>query len=181
MTDVKAKINSISYSESGEMLVTFACDRLCKADIDKYRDKTIKLVIGNYTAHRSLSANAYAWVLISKLAKALGESKEQVYRELIRSVDDASETILVADKQLRKFVKEWQSHGLGWQVEFYESKFTGYTVCKLYAGSSEFDAAQMMQFLNIIKQECIAQDIPVETPGEIARMVSLWASERNRQ
>ena len=58
MTDVQARIHSVAYSESGEMLVTFAVDKSFKREVTNYRDKDLKLVVGRYTKHRSLSANA---------------------------------------------------------------------------------------------------------------------------
>ena len=39
-----------------------------------------------YKKHRSPDANAYAWVLMDRLAEKTGVSKEEIYRESVKNI-----------------------------------------------------------------------------------------------
>lgn len=54
--------------------------------------------------------NAYAWVLIDKLAAKLRASKTQVYRKAIREIGVASELILLKDTAIPQFTEAWGKH-----------------------------------------------------------------------
>jgi len=49
------------------------------------QDKDKKFEIKEHKEKRSLNANAYAWVLIGKIAEVVGNTKEEVYREYIKN------------------------------------------------------------------------------------------------
>ena len=119
---------------------------------------------------RSLDANAYAWVLMDKLAKKLYTDKVSVYREIIRDVPDISKTVCVLEKDAESIAKEWQSKGLGWQTETFPSKLKGCVNMTLYIGSSEFTAAQMNTFIDLIVAECKEQKIETMTPLELEKI-----------
>ena len=53
----------------------------------------LSIEIKPYRARRSLDANAYAWVLMDRLAEKLNESKENVYREFIKNIGGNSEIV----------------------------------------------------------------------------------------
>ena len=127
-----------------------------------------------YRARRSLDANAYAWVLMDRLAAVLKESKETVYREYIRHIGGNSETVCVKDGAVDRLCDGWRKNGLGWQTETFPSKIPGCTNVILYYGSSTYDTAQMSRLLDLIVRDCRDQGIPTETPDELARMAALW-------
>ena len=47
---------------------------------------------------RSLDANAYAWVLLDKLAAHYGVARENVYRQEIQSIGGVSEVLCLREK-----------------------------------------------------------------------------------
>jgi hypothetical protein len=134
----------------------------------------LSIEIKPYRARRSLDANAYAWVLMDKLAEKMVMSKVDIYREYIKHIGGNSETVCVQNKAVERLCEGWSKNGIGWQTETFESKLEGCTNVILYYGSSTYDTAQMSRLLDLIIQDCKQLDIPTETPDEIARLKSLW-------
>lgn len=143
----------------------FADELMAKEKLD--------LEMKEFREKRSLDANAYAWVLIGKIAKELGHKKEEIYRESIRNVGDYI-TVCVKDEKLDQFCKGWESGGLGWMVEKFPSKLDGCTNVNCYRGSSDYDTAQMSRLIDNLVQDAKALGIQTETPDQIAKMLSLW-------
>lgn len=134
----------------------------------------LSIEIKPFRERRSLDANAYAWVLMDKLASKLGESKENIYREYIRNIGGNSTTICVKNTAVERLREGWSKNGIGWQTEAFPSKIDGCTNVVLYYGSSTYDTEQMARLLDLIIQDCKQFGIPTETPDEIARLKSLW-------
>ncbi|MEE0969190.1 MAG: hypothetical protein U0M06_07480 [Clostridia bacterium] len=141
---------------------------------DMNQCEKLSIEIKPYRARRSLDANAYAWVLMDKLAEKLNESKENIYREYIRNIGGNSELVCVKNKAVERLREAWAKNGIGWQTETMPSKIEGCTIVILYYGSSTYDTAQMSRLLDLITQDCKLQGIPTETPDEIARLKALW-------
>ena len=134
----------------------------------------LSIEIKPFRARRSLDANAYAWVLMDRLAEKLNESKETIYREYIKNIGGNSEIVCVKDSALDRLCEGWQRMGIGWQTDTFPSKLEGCTNVILYYGSSTYDTAQMSRLLDLITQDCRQCGIPTETPDEIARLKALW-------
>ena len=146
-----------------------------EALVDELGNKEkLSIEIKPYRERRSLDANAYFWVLCDKLAEKLRKSKTEIYRELIRDVGGVSETVCVINSAVERFRANWQAKGLGWQTEATESKIEGCTNVTVYFGSSTFDKDQMARLLDLTIQECKEQNIPTETPDQIAEMKARW-------
>lgn len=123
---------------------------------------------------RSLDANAYFWVLCSKLAEKTGVSKTEIYRRSIREIGGNSETVLVQDKAVKRLVGIWENRGLGWITESFSSNIEGCTNVILYYGSSVYDTAQMSRLIDNVVQDCKEQGIETLTPEELEIMKARW-------
>ena len=146
-----------------------------KALVDELAEKEkLSIEIKPYRERRSLDANAYFWVLCDKLAEKLNKGKSEIYRELIRDIGGVSDTVCMINPAVERFRANWEAKGLGWQTEAVESKIEGCTNVTVYFGSSTFDKAQMGRLLDLTIQECREQNIPVETPDQIAEMKARW-------
>ena len=146
-----------------------------EALVDEMKDKDkLSIEVKPFRQRRSLDANAYAWVLMDRLATALSKSKAEIYREYVRDIGGNSETVCVKDEAAEKLCEGWGHNGLGWVSETFKSKLQGCTNVVLYYGSSTYDTAQMSRLLDLIIQDCKENGIPTETPNEIARMKALW-------
>lgn len=142
----------------------------------KDREK-LSIEVKPFRQKRSLDANAYAWVLMDRLAEKLNMSKEAIYREYIKHIGGNSETACVRNATVKRLCELWMKHGIGWQTDTFPSKIEGCTNVILYYGSSTYDSAQMARLIDLIVQDCKAQGIPTETPDEIERMKALWGEQ----
>ena len=137
-------------------------DKVHVAEIKEYREK------------RSLSSNAYAWVLIDKLAEALSLDKTTVYRQAIKEIGGVSETVCVIESAVDGLRRGWAHNGLGWQSDTIPSKLDGCVNVVLYYGSSVYNSAQMQRLLDQLIQECKQLDIETATPAELKKMMDEW-------
>lgn len=134
----------------------------------------LSIEIKPFRARRSLDANAYAWVLMDRLADKLNESKETIYREYIKNIGGNSEIVCIKNNAVERLCEGWSKNGIGWQTDTFPSKLDGCTNVILYYGSSTYDSAQMSRLLDLIIQDCKDQGIQTDTPDEIARLKALW-------
>lgn len=152
------------------------------AEIMSYLDsldekKTYRLSVVELKERRSLNANAYAWVLMDKLAAKLNIAKTEIYRSYIKEIGGNSDIVCVQNKALNDLQKAWESRGIGWLTETLPSKIEGCTNLMLYYGSSTYDTAQMSRLINLIIQDCKENEIEYLTPTELAKMLQEWGNE----
>lgn len=113
---------------------------------------------------RSLDANALAWKLCTEIAKAVGVTKEEIYRDAIRGVGDYT-PMPIREEAINEFKRIWAGHGVGWFVEVIDnSKIPGYKLCFAYHGSSVYDVASMSRLIDSLIQD--AKAVGVETISE---------------
>ena len=124
--------------------------------------------------HRSLDANAYAWVLIDKLASALGLPKQEVYRNSIRDIGGVSTTVCVKEEAADTLMRKWAGKGIGWQAEAFPSKLPGCVNVLLHYGSSAYDTHQMSALIDKLIQDCKALDIETMPPDKLAALLEEW-------
>lgn len=184
LADAPQQTGDKTESEEAVKEITFTTDDKIKAIaaaasyIDSLTDgKTYVLTIKEHKRRRSLDANAYAWVLLSKLAERLHEPKTDIYRRYIPEIGSNSETVCVQDQAVDRLTEGWEHNGIGWQAETMPSKLPGCTNVILYYGSSTYDTAQMSRLIDLIVQDCNALGIETKDPAEIDRLVEEWGLE----
>ena len=123
---------------------------------------------------RSLDANAYAWVLIDKIASETGLTKTQVYRNAIKEVGGNTEIVCVRSDAVKQLCETWEKHGTGWIAEPFESGDAGYTNVKLMCGSSTFDTHQMSKFIDLLVQDATALEIETMPDYKLNAMMKHW-------
>ena len=123
---------------------------------------------------RSLEANAYMWVLVDKIASAVGVDKVTVYREAIKNIAGNSEIVCVKQDAAEKLIKGWGHNGIGWIAETMPSKLEGCVNVVLYYGSSTYDTAQMSTLIDHVVDEAKQLGIETLTPAELERMKAEW-------
>lgn len=145
------------------------------AMVRRHRKKIYDLEVREHRKKRSLDANAYAWVLIHKLAAAMGLKPVEVYRNAIRDVGGNYTPICVMEKDVARFVKSWESNGLGWPVDdLGASQVPGCRNLAAYHGSSTYDTAQMSRLIDNLVQDCKALDIETLSPEKLSALVGEW-------
>ena len=142
-----------------------------KSWLDTQPDKEYE--IKEHRQKRSLDANGYLWVLISKIQDVIGISKEDIYRDMIKGVG-VYEVVPIKNEAVNKFCEAWQKNGLGWITETTKSKLDGYTNVLAYYGSSEYDTKEMSRLIDGIVQECRELDIETKSDEEIKSLIESW-------
>ena len=159
---------------SGKLNVTFQIDTepIDELNALALMDK-LNTIVKKFTKKRSLDANAYCWVLMTKIANHpdVRSSKEEVYEEMLQKhgpvYEDEGGYLAVTIKSsidVRKLGGHWR---------FYQSndKFTSYLAIK---GSSEYSTSEMSDFIGHIVDACKELGIETIPPAELERMVSKW-------
>lgn len=134
----------------------------------------VKFEVTEYHPKRSLSANAYAWALINKIADTLRKSKEDVYLQMLKDYGQSEFVSVLSNIDVRGYFKYYEEYGKG-HVEGRE--FTHY---KVYKGSSEFDSKEMAVLIDGIIQEARQLGIETITPAEKERMIQEMESMTNK-
>lgn len=139
-------------------------------------EQAYSLELKRYYPKRSLDANAYAWVLINRIAGIMALDPEEVYRQAIQKCGGNIEYMAVKNEAVESFKRIWGKQGLGWMVrELGPCKnVPGCTTLACYYGSSAFDAKQMHNLIENLVQDAEALEIETMTPDERDRLVSLW-------
>lgn len=118
---------------------------------------------------RSLSANAYAWVLFDEIAKAVNTTKENVYRHAIRDVGVYSEMSFASKEAMDGFKRYWHSMGLGWVT-----LTTGELTLQAYYGSSTYKQEDMSRLIEWAVDNCKQMGIPTMSDDELSEMIGRW-------
>lgn len=157
----------IATYESGDRLggyITFRVVKLSANEISRLKEGA-KFVIEPYKEKRSLDANAYMWILCTKIAEVVRSSKDEVYEEMIQKYGYMSEITITVKSEVDmgriqghwKFIKESQ-----------DGKFKAYQMIR---GTSDYDRAEMAHFIDMVVGE--AKELGIETlpETEIKRMM----------
>lgn len=162
------------YGDSGKFKITFEVneDAAIKEHYDSIKDLDKLLIKAvKYRQKRSLDANAYAWVLMSKIAAVLNTSKEEVYEEMLRRYgvlyEDEAGYITITVKSTVD-MSRIEGH---WEKIRDNGTFAAYAMIK---GSSEYDTKEMSVFIDGVVSEAKELGIQTETPEEIERLKALW-------
>lgn len=143
----------------------------------------VEIDLQKHKKPRSLSSNAYMWVLCQQIAEVLSNNgpvikKEDVYRQAIKDMF-APITSQVANEDVKDMKEMWESRGIGWICEDAgESTLYGQTNLNFYVGSSQFDTEKMSRLLDGIVQDAQALDIDVKSEEERDEMLRNWEKDR---
>lgn len=167
----------VGFTATGKPIITLELNE--KADALKMVDELhnedkLTIKISKKAKKRSLDANAYCWVMISKLAEKLNISKTEIYRSAIKEIGGNCDTVCVQDKAVKSLCEGWERNGIGWQTDTFPSKLDGCTNVVMYYGSSTYDSAQMARLTNLILEECRQQGIDTKSQEEIDSLLSQW-------
>ena len=151
-------------------------------DIDRPEDipqGELDLTIKPYKPKRSLSANAYLWVLVGKLADKTGLPPDEIYRNAIRAVG-ISQLMVVNARAVSTIDHVWQAYGLGWFTERVDEDKDGEVILRCYYGSSSYDRKQMAALIDYIVQDCKAMGIETLTEQELSLLCDRWEADNGK-
>lgn len=166
------KLKSVSKNWiSRKWEVTFEINEDITASIDKIRDKLLNLTAKIHREKRSLDANAYAWVLMQKIAEAIHTDKWSVYLMMLERYSPVFTHIIVRPEAVERVKGEWRTVKVLGPIQVNGS--TGIQL-QCYFGSSTFDSKEMASFIDGIVSECKEMGIETLPPDEIERMRREW-------
>lgn len=164
---MKAKIVDFLYINSRKGRLTIDLDGDFRKDFDKLKDSAVEVTIKKWFPVKSETANNYLWKLCTEIAKAVGITKEEVYRQQIREVGEYT-PLPIREDAVEEFQRIWAAHGIGWFVDVVDdSKLPGYKLVFAYQGSSTYDSKQLARLIDAVKQEAVNLGIEVRPQEEI--------------
>lgn len=170
-------IKSIRY-EDGLVLIEpqnrlLARRKVSEAEELLQKGRQLLLELPPVKKRRSCDANAYAWVLIDKIAAALRMDKEEVYRDAIRGIGGNRDMVAVPNAAVDKLAETWAQRGVGWFAEILDRGDHTATIALTY-GSSTYDTRQMSILIDHLVQD--AKELGIETlpPEKLAAMTERW-------
>lgn len=122
---------------------------------------------------RSLNANSYCWLLCEKIAQKLGTTKTDVYRQAIREVGVFHDMAVMA-KDIEEVTRVWESNGIGWFVETFDSRIPDCVRIRCYHGSSLYNTKEMARLVDYINEEAHSLGIETEIDENIRQMMEHW-------
>lgn len=168
MIEFKAKKPDIKFLMNGEIEISFKSEKTILKQFDGLKDDIdLTVQVKEYRQKRSLSQNAYMWVLLDEIGKVVNRSKEDIYKELVKDYG-VFEILPLKDEAVKRFNHNWSKNGLGWFTEIMgKSKLKGYTNLIAYYGSSTYDTKEMARLLDAVLFECEELGINTMTMQEI--------------
>lgn len=175
--------------KTGKMRLTFEFDSDVSATIDKIKDKLLRITVKLWRDKRSLDANSYYWVLLSRLAEAVGISKPRAHNLMLRKygqnlvIDSQIAFLVIPDtEEAEETALEAESFHIRPTSQVKQGKdgkmYRTYTVL---AGSSTYDTKEMSELINGLVSECKEQGIETLTPDELARMMKDYEENHKKK
>lgn len=163
---------------SGSFRITLEVFQIPRG-IDALRDTELAINLRKWRNRRSLTANAYYWVLVSKIADMIHAPQGEVHNRLLRDygqleiVDGSLLTVMVPETpEAMATVDRAELYHLkptGHMVEGKDGRqFRAYFVIK---GSSEYDTKEMATLIDGAVQEAREMGIETLPPDDLERML----------
>lgn len=137
------------------------------------KGKKLQAEIKQYRKRRSLDANSYAWVLMTKIADVLRTSKDEVYIEMLKRYGQREEQLIsVIAEGVPAIMRATNEHCsvVG------ESELNGklFKHLAILIGSSQYDTKQMSILIDGIVSECRELGIETKPEEEINSLIENW-------
>lgn len=146
----------VRYKNLREAFLLITIDKRALADLPDM-EKPTELTIKPKRKKRSLSANAYCWVLCGAIARKIGDGMRDidVYREAIRNAADDTMWIpaRVPRARAKELAESWEANGIGWLAVPISNAYAPFVEFRLYKGSSVYDSRQMGRLIDELREE----------------------------
>ena len=159
---------------SGNYLITFSTDELPNSITDM-TDDVMTIEVKKKSRKRSLDANKYAWLIMSKIADQMKLDKESVYENMLTKYGQP----FVADGQVQMIsvLSNVDVHKFGLYVKAVGTghadgkEFTHYMVLR---GSSTYDTKEMSIFIDGIVSDAKELGIDTIPRVELEKLKEKW-------
>ena len=120
---------------------------------------------------RSLTQNAYYWVMLNKLAAKLRMPDSEVHMNMLRDYGVHDVFSILEDVPIDGYFRYYDIIGTG------IANGKRFKHVRVYKGSSQMSSAEFSRLIDGMREECVLQGIDVATPQEIAEMRWIEPSE----
>lgn len=173
--DIKATFTRALQGDMGQYEITFTTrDKIGVLKLKTQSpEKVLDLQVKEHREKRSLDANAYFHVLLSKIAEKTNVGLEDVKKRIVEDYGTVAFVARIpADADLETIYKYSKLIGA--------SKGTK-TPCNdwyIFKPTHELNTKEMARLIDGVIQEAKQLDIETKTPKELAEMMSLWAQQK---
>jgi len=148
-------------------------DKVAKCQELIEKGKTLDVEIKQHHNRRSLDANSYCWVMISKIADVLHTSKDEVYIEmLVRYGQREQQLVSVVEEGVPAIRRATNNHcTIVGESELNGKSFVHLAILR---GSSTYDSREMAVLIDGIVQD--AKELGIETMAseELESLKDSW-------
>ncbi len=175
--------------KTGRMRLTFELESDVSSSIDKMKDKPLRIIAKQWREKRSLDANAYYWVLLSRLAEVAGISKPRAHNLMLRRY---GQNLIISGQMAYLVVPDTtEAEETALEAETFHIRPTSqvkqgkdgkaYRTYTVLAGSSTYDTKEMSELINGLVTECKEQGIETLPPDELARMMAEYEENHRKK
>ena len=185
--ELKGKLLDITRNiKTGAYQITLEVNEI-PPGVDKLPED-LRINLTRWTNKRSMTANAYYWVLVSKISKALGQTEPWVHNMLLCNY---GQPLLIDGKIPYVAIKESAAA----QIDVMESptyhlratsnlsyRIDGVTYrdYQMLKGSSQYDTEEMTQLIDGAVEEAKGLGIETLPPAELERMMQNYEIDHNK-
>jgi hypothetical protein len=139
------------------------------------KGKELAIEIKEFKKKRSLDANSYAWVLITKIADVLKSSKEEVYIEMLKRYGQREPQLISVIAEAVDMVHRATNNHC---TEVGDGTVNGklFKHMAILIGSSQYDSKAMAILIEGIISDAKELDIETITENERLKMLSEWGN-----
>ena len=165
---MKGRIRDMGRGFDGSLTVTLTLPPQHAEEMHALMQDEISVEIKKWREHRSLSANAYAWALITKIAQCISPpmSKEDVYVDMLKHYGQGGMVTVIKEKS-EDILRAFDYYEITGEKE---AKGKAFLTVKVFVGSSKYDSGEMAIFIDGVVDEAKNLGIETMTPEELARL-----------
>ena len=165
---MKARISDFRFLSFRKGLLVLELDGDFRHTYDRLKDCDVEVTVEKYSENRSLKANAYLWMLVTKIGNLLRESKEDIYLDMLKSYGQGG-AVSVEAKFADDFERTYKYREYLGESELKGKTFKHY---RFWVGSSEYSKSEFAILLDGVVQEAKNLGIEVRSQEEIDSMLS---------
>ena len=177
MTSVRYTKAAIAVDGSGtwmKLLVHPADSQKARKAVLESKECVYTAELKEHREKRSLDANAYLWVMLDKLAEAVGSTKDELYLRYVKDHGVFKDFVLTED-EAKTFCVAWSKLGLGWKTEQVDYAEDGErVVIRAYYGTSSYNVRQMSRVLDSVIEDARSVGIEVMSERELSLLKEDW-------
>ena len=172
---MRFKLNDIAMVNTGAgIIMTLRIPQMYANLVELFRQKFLpnnEYELRLIRKKRSLDSNSFCWKLCTEIANAVGNTKEDVYRDAIGHVGVYDILQFTEDDAMERFKAKWRTNGEGWLTKTLDKEKR---ILMAYYGSSSYDSKEMSVLVDFLVRQADELGIQVLTREEIELLKTEW-------